>query len=201
MFTTKWSTSERKYDVAVERDVKVEMPDGTVLDGDIFRPAADGKFPVILGAHAYNKHLQSPPMRPVGFTPMRGYMESGDSTFFARRGYVHAVFNVRGSGGSTGFYQLMGPQEVRDVCDLIDWLAAQPWSDGAVGMFGVSYFARLAKAAAAVDHGASRRGAPVAPRSADHARQHHRHLLFWRGYQLLRAFALSLGPFWEQKPE
>jgi predicted acyl esterase len=149
MFTTKWSTSERKYDVVVERDVKVRMPDGTILDGDVYRPRSDERFPVILGAHAYNKHLQSPPMRPVGFTPMRGYMESGDSTFFARRGYVHAVFNVRGSGSSEGFYQLMGPVEIRDVCDVIDWLAAQAWSDGSIGMFGVSYFARLAKAVAA----------------------------------------------------
>jgi predicted acyl esterase len=150
MFTTKWSTSERKYEVIAERDVKVRMPDGTMLDGDIYRPSSNERFPVILGAHAYNKNLQSPPMRPVGFTPMRGYMESGDSTFFARRGYVHAVFNVRGSGGSGGFYQLMGPVEVQDVCHLIDWLAAQSWSTGDVGMFGVSYFARLAKAVAAV---------------------------------------------------
>jgi predicted acyl esterase len=150
MFTTKWSTSKRKYDVIVERDVKVRMPDGTMLDGDVYRPASNERFPVILGAHAYNKNLQSPPMRPVGFTPMRGYMESGDSTFFARRGYVHAVFNVRGSGSSGGFYQLMGPLEVQDVCRLIDWLAAQSWSTGDVGMFGVSYFARLAKAVAAM---------------------------------------------------
>src|ERR1700756_1951096 len=91
MFTTKWSTSEREYDIVVDRDVKVRMPDGITLDGDIYRPASDEKFPVILGAHAYNKNLQSPLLRPVGFTPMRGYMESGDSTFFARRGYVHAV--------------------------------------------------------------------------------------------------------------
>ncbi|HJU61234.1 MAG TPA: CocE/NonD family hydrolase, partial [Candidatus Binatia bacterium] len=106
--------------------------------------------PVILGAHAYNKDLQSPPMRPVGFTPMRGYMESGDSNFFARRGYVHAVFNVRGSGKSEGFYQLMGPLEIQDICKLTEWLAAQPWSTGDIGMFGVSYFARLAKAVAAL---------------------------------------------------
>ncbi len=149
MFTRKWSTSDRKYGVAVERDVKVRMPDGTVLDGDIYRPESSERFPVILGAHAYNKELQSPPIRPVGFTPMRGWMESGDSTFFARRGYVHAVFNVRGTGKSTGFYQLLGPTEVQDICHLIDWLAAQPWSTGDVGMFGVSYFAKLAKAAAA----------------------------------------------------
>ena len=126
MFTRQWSTSERKYDIIVDRDVKVRMPEGIHLDGTIFRPKTDEKFPVILGAHAYNKHLQSPPMRPVGFTPMRGYMESGDSTFFARRGYVHAVFNVRGSGSSEGFYQLMGPLEVQDTGNLIDWLAAQP---------------------------------------------------------------------------
>jgi predicted acyl esterase len=150
MFTTQWSTSERKYDVIVERDVKVRMPDGTLLDGNIYRPVSPERFPVILGAHAYNKDLQSPPLRPVGFTPMRGYMESGDSTFFARRGYVHAVFNVRGSGKSSGYYQLMGPLEVQDICNLIDWLAGQPWSTGDVGMFGVSYFARLAKAVAAV---------------------------------------------------
>jgi uncharacterized protein len=126
MFTTKWSTSERKYDVLVDRDVKVRMPDGTLLDGNIYRPASPERFPVILGAHAYNKDLQSPPMRPVGFTPIRGYMESGDSNFFARRGYVHAVFNVRGSGKSEGFYQLMGPLEIQDICKLTEWLAPSP---------------------------------------------------------------------------
>ena len=62
MFTTKWSTSERKYGVIVDRDVKVRMLDGTLLDGNIFRPDSAERFPVILGAHAYNKDLQSPPL-------------------------------------------------------------------------------------------------------------------------------------------
>ena len=44
MFTRTWSTSERKYEVAVDRDVKVRMPDGTALDGDIYRPAASERF-------------------------------------------------------------------------------------------------------------------------------------------------------------
>ncbi|HET7671554.1 MAG TPA: CocE/NonD family hydrolase [Burkholderiales bacterium] len=149
MYTRRWSTSPREHEVTVERDVKVRMPDGTMLDGDIYRPASSGRFPVLLGAHPYNKEMQSPPLRPVGFTPMRGWMESGDSTYFARRGYVHAVFNVRGSGASEGFYQLGGPLEVQDICHLVGWLAAQPWSSGAVGMFGVSYFARIAKLVAA----------------------------------------------------
>jgi predicted acyl esterase len=59
VFTREWSTSERKYDVTVERDVKVRIPDGTLLDGDIYRPASSERFPVILGAHAYNKEQQS----------------------------------------------------------------------------------------------------------------------------------------------
>jgi predicted acyl esterase len=152
MYTRTWATSERKYDLVVERDVKVRLPDGTTLDGDIWRPDAPGeRFPVILGAHPYNKLLQSPPIRPVGFTTSRGYMESGDPTWFARRGYVHAVFNVRGTGASEGFFQLAGPLEVEDTRHLIDWLAEQPWSSGQVGMFGVSYFARLAKFVAATN--------------------------------------------------
>ena len=150
MYTRTWSTSERKHDVVVERDVKVRLPDGTALDGDIYRPASPGRFPVLLGAHPYNKDLQSPPLRPIGFTPMRGYMEAGDSMYFARRGYVHAVFNVRGTGKSEGFYQLGGPQEVQDIAHLVGWLSQQSWSSGAVGMFGVSYFARIAKLVAAV---------------------------------------------------
>jgi predicted acyl esterase len=149
VYTTRWSTSERTHEVVVERDVKVRMPDGTLLDGDVYRPATAGRFPVLLGAHPYNKDLQSPPLRPVGFTPMRGYMEAGDSHFFARRGYVHAVFNVRGSGKSEGFYQLGGAQEVKDIAHVVGWLAGQPWSSGKVGMFGVSYFARMAKLVAA----------------------------------------------------
>jgi len=149
MYTRRWATSPRIHEVVVERDVKVRMPDGTHLDGNVYRPATPGRYPVLLGAHPYNKDLQSPPLRPIGFTPMRGYMESGDSAFFARRGYVHAVFNVRGSGKSEGFYQLGGPLEVEDIAHLVGWLAGQGWSSGRVGMFGVSYFARIAKLVAA----------------------------------------------------
>jgi uncharacterized protein len=56
---------------------------------------------------------------------------------------VHAHHQLK------GFFQLAGPIEVQDICDLIDWLAQQPWSSGQVGMFGVSYFARIGKFVAA----------------------------------------------------
>ncbi|MBI2183289.1 MAG: CocE/NonD family hydrolase [Deltaproteobacteria bacterium] len=143
MFTQGWKTSERKYDVIVERDVRIPVRDGTLLAGDLFRPAGPGKFPVILGCHPYNCEVQTAPLRPIGYGNLRGYIEAGDPAFLVRRGYVQAVVNVRGSGKSQGKFQMMGPLEVQDVCDTIQWLANQPWSDRNVGMFGVSYFAWL----------------------------------------------------------
>ncbi len=151
MFTRSWSTSERRHEVDVDRDVAVAMSDGVMLNGDVYRPREAGRYPVILGISPYNKHLQSAPMRPIGFTPQRGYMESGDPNYFVRRGYVHVFFNVRGTGYSEGYFQYNNPKEIDDVAELIAWLARQPWSDGNVGMFGVSYFAKLAKAVATRD--------------------------------------------------
>lgn len=150
MYTTTWTTSERRYDVVVDRDVSIAMADGVTLNGDIYRPAAEGSFPVILGISPYNKHLQSAPMTPVGFSPQRGFMESGDPTYFARRGYAHAVFNLRGTGWSEGFYQFGGRLDLEDTAAVIGWLAGQPWSDGNVGMFGASFFSKIAKGVAAL---------------------------------------------------
>jgi predicted acyl esterase len=143
VITQQWQTSERKYEMIVERDIRIPVRDGTILVGDLFRPADAGKFPVILGCHPYNCEVQTAPLRPIGYGNLRGYIEAGDPAFFVRRGYVQAVVNVRGTGKSQGKFQMMGPLEVQDVCDVIQWLANQSWSDGNVGMFGVSYFAWL----------------------------------------------------------
>src|SRR3954465_11540070 len=98
MFSRRWATSPRVHEVLVERDVKVRMPDGTYLDGNVYRPASPGRYPVLLGAHPYNKDLQSPPLRPIGFTPMRGYMEGGASMYPAPRRFGAAGINARGGG-------------------------------------------------------------------------------------------------------
>jgi predicted acyl esterase len=90
-------------------------------------------------------------MMPIGFTPKRGYMESGDPNFFVRRGYVHAVFNVRGTGWSEGFYQFNNRRELEDTGEVVEWLAKQSWSDGNVGIFGVSMFAKIAKGLSALN--------------------------------------------------
>ncbi len=141
MIAKSWHTSERKYGIAVEHDVAIRMSDGINLDCDIFRPHAKGKFPTILGVHPYDKSHQIAPAMPRGFDRINGSIEAGDSNFFVRRGYAHVIANVRGTGKSEGEFLNYGPQEVQDTYRIIEWIANQPWCDGNVGMFGVSYFA------------------------------------------------------------
>jgi len=141
MISKTWQTSERKYEVAVERDVAIPMSDKINIDCDIFRPNAKGRFPAILGVHCFDKSSQSTPSMPQGFCLRNGSIEAGDSNFFVRRGYAHVIANVRGTGKSGGQFLNRGPREVDDTREIIEWIAQQPWSDGNVGMFGVSYFA------------------------------------------------------------
>jgi uncharacterized protein len=112
------------YSVKVERDVSVKMRDGVTLRGDIFRPDAEGKFPVL---------LQRTPYRRATW---------GYSVDFAQRaasrGYVAFLQDVRGRYTSDGnWYPFL--HETEDGYDTIEWIAAQPYSNGKVGMFGASY--------------------------------------------------------------
>jgi predicted acyl esterase len=141
MISKTWQTSERRYGVVVERDRSIPMSDGIKIDCDIIRPDAKGKFPTILGVHPYDKSQQTTPSMPQGFDRINGSIEAGDSNFFVRRGYAHVIANVRGTGRSEGGFLNRGPREVDDTCEIIEWIADQPWCDGNVGMFGVSYFA------------------------------------------------------------
>ncbi len=144
MFGKNWALSPRAYAVTVQEDFVIPLQDGTRLVGVLYRPQTSDPVPLIVGFHPYPNDQQTVPLVPVGFGLQRGHMEAGDPNFYARRGYAHGVFNVRGTGKSTGTYQAMGPLEGDDVAQAIEWLAARPWCDGQVGMFGVSYFSRLA---------------------------------------------------------
>jgi uncharacterized protein len=151
MFGKTWKTSERKYRVRFERDVRIPMKDGIEISADLFRPDSPERFPAIFGFHPYRQEAQTiAPIKPdsmaiVTFTKpgverSTGYIESGDPNFYVRRGYVHIVANVRGTGRSGGRYPFLGAQEAQDGAEVIQWIAQQPWCDGNVGMFGVSYF-------------------------------------------------------------
>ena len=84
---------------------------------------------------------------PEGNSYRRAFMEAGDFNFYVRRGYAFAIVSIRGAQGSDGFLGNLNPdnQTIDDVVEAIAWLAKQRWCDGAVGMFGVSYFSVMQK--------------------------------------------------------
>jgi hypothetical protein len=126
--------SEPTYRMVVDNDIEVRMRDGARLFADVHRPDADGRFPALIAASPYPRQIQS-----LG-APM-GFIEAGASDFFVPRGYGHVIANLRSTGGSDGTFGFFDGQERRDMYDLVEWAAAQPWCDGTVGMIGISYFA------------------------------------------------------------
>jgi len=126
--------SEPQYEIARDDDVAVPMRDGVNLLADVHRPETSGRYPVLIAASPYPRQIQN-----LG-APM-GFIEAGASDFFVPRGYVHLIVNLRGTGGSGGVFGFFDDQERRDMHDLVEWAADQPWSDGNVGMVGISYFA------------------------------------------------------------
>jgi putative CocE/NonD family hydrolase len=108
------------YAIAYEHDVKVAMRDGVVLRADIYRPSAEGKFPVLLQRTPYDKRNFA-----IG---LKG----------ASRGYVVILQDVRGRYASQGEWYTF-KNEMNDGYDTIEWAAALPYSNGKVGMFGGSY--------------------------------------------------------------
>lgn len=111
-------------EVTIERGLMVSMRDGVRLATDVFRPRADGRFPVVL--------LRTPYGRQAG--PIREQL--------ARRGYVAVFQDVRGRFDSEGEWEPFF-NEIQDGYDTIEWAATQPWSDGRVVMYGGSYVAMV----------------------------------------------------------
>jgi putative CocE/NonD family hydrolase len=104
-------------------NVRVPMRDGVRLATDIYRPDGDGKYPVVLVRTPYGTE-----------TPR--FSDRG--RYFAERGYVFAAQDVRGKYDSEGDW-FGSRDEAEDGWDTIEWLAAQPWSSGNIGMLGSSY--------------------------------------------------------------
>lgn len=113
--------SKPQYEVVEERGVNVPMRDGVELSADVYRPKAEGQFPVI-----------------VVRTPYKKEMNELQGRFHARRGYVMVVEDCRGRFGSPGEWEPF-VHEPKDGYDTIEWAAKQPWSSGKVGMIGASY--------------------------------------------------------------
>lgn len=126
--------STAQHRVRHDENVTIAVRDGTELMADVHRPDAQGRFPALVAASPYPRQIQN-----LG-APM-GFIEAGDTEFWVSRGYTHVIANLRGTGGSGGTFGFMDEQERQDCHDLVEWVAAQPWCDGNVGMIGISYFA------------------------------------------------------------
>ena len=137
-----------------ERDLTVKMRDGTRIALDVYRPAGAGKFPTLYACSLHNKDIQGPdvadvlPPQPAHAPLWFGPIEAGDTRRVVANGYVHVVAQARGTGKSEGHYG----QEDSDHYDVIDWITKQPWSDGKVGMIGISGYAGEQWRAAAQGH-------------------------------------------------
>ena len=126
--------STHPYGVVVAKDVMVPMRDGVRLATDIYWPAVDGErvagpLPVILGRTSYDKTWPELWVEPV-------------ADFFAPKGYAVVLQDQRGRSASEGtgqYHHTANPLEGQDGYDTVEWIAAQPWSEGRVGMVGSSH--------------------------------------------------------------
>src|SRR5438552_9179666 len=122
-----------KYSIVIAKDVMVPMRDGVRLACDVYRPAQDGepldgRWPTILLRTSYDKAA----IRYVDTI----------ANFFSPRGYATVQQDLRGRYNSEGkgqYFHTANPHEGRDGYDTIEWIAAQPWSNGKVGMVGSSH--------------------------------------------------------------
>lgn len=141
-----------EHGLVVERNVVVAMRDGVRLLVDVIRPASGpGPFPVVLTYSPYGKHSrksvemfagdEAGPALAIGHLSHYTVWEGPDPLYWASQGFAVVNADSRGSWGSEGTLTFYTGQEALDGFDLVEWCGHQPWSNGNVGMSGVSYLA------------------------------------------------------------
>jgi uncharacterized protein len=146
--------SEIRDGMKIDWDAPIEMDDGVVLRADIFRPIAEGKHPVILSygpyakglslqegyKHAWLRIIKAAPEVLEGSTNKYQNWELFDPEKWVPDGYVLLRVDSRGAGRSPGFLETWSPREAKDIAVCVDWAGVQPWSNGKVGLHGISYY-------------------------------------------------------------
>ncbi len=112
-------------DVVIQRDLRIPMRDGVKLAADVWLPSGKGPFPALIYRTPYDREAEAEYNRRTILNALN-------------RGYVVLVSDVRGRYGSGGEFDPY-VNEGRDGFDTVEWAASQSWSNGAIGMFGVSY--------------------------------------------------------------
>jgi putative CocE/NonD family hydrolase len=144
-----------RHEMVVEQNADVPMRDGAILRANVYRPNANGRFPVLMTFGPYGKDV-----------PLREFMQEAwerlnktypeilaassckhlvferpDPEMWVPDGYVVINVDSRGAGKSPGRLDPNSPAEFRDFYDAIEWAGTQPWSSGKVGLLGISYYA------------------------------------------------------------
>jgi predicted acyl esterase len=154
-------------------DVRIPLRDGSYLLADVYRPVADGRYPVIVRLGVYGRAFAMGSVcdeesrrasearedawfehgPPENATPAVRFSEnivSANAFDWVPRGYVCVRVDARGVGRVPGVIDPFSRTEARDYYDVIEWAAGQPWSTGAVGLYGGSYQATVQWAVAAL---------------------------------------------------
>jgi len=136
-----------EHGLKIERNVAIPLRDGTRIYADLYRPegaAGEADLPLLLAWGPYGKHALSNQVfwprsgvNPEWLSPLTPF-EGPDPVHWCPRGYAVAVVDPRGAWQSEGDFHHNGLEEAEDCFDAIGWLAAQPWSNGKVGMTGAS---------------------------------------------------------------
>jgi len=139
----------------IDWDVPIAMDDGLVVRADVFRPVPPGRYPVILSYGPYAKWLhfedlytdqwrrmvEQHPDVAAGSTNTYQNWEVVDPEKWVPDGYACVRVDSRGTGRSPGIVDLWSAREAQDLYQCIEWAAAQPWSNGKIGLNGISYYA------------------------------------------------------------
>ena len=139
----------------VDWDVPIEMDDGLVLRANVYRPDDSGQYPVILSHGPYAKDLAiqdgyssvwehfstDHPDAIAGSSNIHQSWEVVDPEQWVPDGYICVRVDSRGAGRSPGHIDHWSPRETKDFHDCIEWAGQQPWSNGKVGLAGISYYA------------------------------------------------------------
>jgi putative CocE/NonD family hydrolase len=121
--------------VVEEKDIRIRMRDGIRIGVRIYRPEGSGPFPTLFATSPYRYDNNVAPAIPLYL-----WRETGPIAWYVEHGYAYVHADVRGTGISEGTFRFLDRAEQHDAYDLIEWIAAQPWSNGRVGGIGESYY-------------------------------------------------------------
>jgi uncharacterized protein len=149
------SKSEIRDGMQIDWDAPIEMDDGVVLRADVFRPLGSGRHPVILtyGPYAkgasfqenyksqWDRLVKAVPDILEGSSNKYQNWELVDPEKWVPDGYACLRIDSRGAGRSPGTLDVWSPRETDDLYQCVEWAGTQAWSNGKVGIHGISYYA------------------------------------------------------------